>query len=408
MPFFCYRVKDQLGNTIQGSLTASSQEQALSDLWEQGYYILKVKEYSEKKNVLAGLKFIPLIRRGKITSRDLMFFCRQFATMLSSGMTALHSLSTLQRKADNPLLRKALEEVTNKLEQGHTLWESFARHSDIFPSIVTHMIEAGEAGGFLPEVLERLAEHFEKEHNLKEKIKTTTAYPIVILTLAVFVIFFLIIKVLPTFSDLFTGMGVELPLLTRVILGFGEVASNYWFIIIFVIMSVLLFSSRYIKTKTGRILFDRLLFKIPSYGLLYKKVLTARFARILATLLASGVGLLVSLELVEKVVNNTQFAQVISTAREVVTRGDKISVPLENSNFFPSMVVEMISIGEDTGQLDEMLQKGAYFLESEVEYVAERLTSIIEPLLIIILAVIVGIIALSVLLPMFNIFQYIG
>ncbi len=408
MPTFRYQAKDQQGSNVQGSLKANSKEQVLAELWEQGYYILKVKEYSERSNLLKGSRLFSLLSRGQASSRDLMLFCRQFGAMLSSGMTALYSLQTLQRKGENPALGKTLEEVTVSLEQGKTLWESFARHPQTFPPLVIHMVEAGEAGGFLEEVMERLAEHFEKEHDLKEKIKTATTYPVVVLALAVFVISFLLVKVLPTFSDMFSGMGVELPLLTRIVLALGEGVSNYWPLLIFFLAAGVLFFLRFVRTDKGKVYYDWMLLKLPLYGPFYKKILAARFARILAALLASGVGLIVSLELVERVANNTLFARATRAVREAVTRGDKMSFPLENSNFFPSMVVEMISVGEDTGRLDQMLLKGAYFLESEVEFVAERFISIIEPVLIIFLAVVVGIIALSVLLPMFNMFQYIG
>ena len=408
MSFFRYRAKDRWGNTIQGSLTASTREQALSQLWEQGYYILKVKEYRGKEKSLGGWRMRSLVTRGKVSSRDLMFFCGQFGTLLSAGMTALHSLQTLQRKADNPTLGKALGEVTVRLEQGHTLWECFARQPQVFPPVLIHMVEAGETGGVLPEVLERLSYHFEQEYELKEKIKTATAYPLLIMALAVLVISFLVTQVLPVFSGLFAGTGVELPLLTRIVLGLGESASRYGPYILFATAAGLLFFLRYIKTETGRNFFHRVLFKIPLYGSLYRKVLTARFSRVMATLLASGVGVLLSLELVEKVVNNNYFAGVLERVREGVVRGEKMSPCLEESSFFPSMVVEMISVGEDTGQLNLMLEKAAHFLESEVQYTAGRLTSILEPVLIIFMSAVVGTIALSVLLPMFDMFQHIG
>ncbi|PKM83456.1 MAG: hypothetical protein CVU88_02875 [Firmicutes bacterium HGW-Firmicutes-13] len=406
---FRYRVKDKSGKNYQGTGTASSREQFIAELWEQDYLILEIKEYhSSGKMILTAAEKLYLSLKKKAGPRDLMVFCRQFATMLSAGITVLHSLRLISQKAENCLIGKAVDKIVLSLEQGKILSSSFAEHPRVFPGVFIHMIEAGEAGGFLEEVLYKLADHFEKEHDLKEKVKTAAAYPLIILVVSFFVTGFLIIKVLPTFTIIYSGMGVELPPLTGLLIGLGEMVKKYALtILIYMIISILVML-RYIKSSSGRARLDKLLFLIPVYGNLSRKIMTARFARMLGLLIGSGVGLLKSLELVENISGNILLSRALRHTREIVLQGHSITEPLAQSSLFPSMVVEMIQVGEDTGSLDNILLKTALYLENEIEYMVERLTAIVEPLLIVILAFVVGTIALSVLTPMFDLFQHIG
>ncbi|MCD5401102.1 type II secretion system F family protein [candidate division NPL-UPA2 bacterium] len=404
-PSYSYQVKDSQGKLLKGSREGNSRQDILTDLWEQGYTVIKVQEGSGS-SFLRDLNLSSLLQK-KIKPREFMVFCRQFATMLSAGMTVLNSLRILSRQAVGTDLGEALENVTVNLENGSSLAESFAARPQVFPSIFVNMIAAGEVGGILDEVLERLAHHFEKDNDLKEKIKSALTYPAVISVVTLIVITFMIVVVLPSFTEIFVGMGVELPLMTRVLLGIGTGVSSYWYIILPLIILFFLGLSRYFKTPQGRKVLDKFFIKMPIYGNLYRKVLVARFARTMGTLLTSGVGLLETLELVEKVVGNSLYARVLSRTREVVRQGYSMAETLGEGGLFPLMVLEMVSIGEETGAIDEMLQKVADFYEAEVEFVVARLSAVIEPVLIVFMAVAVGFIALAILLPMFEIFQMI-
>jgi len=404
MASYYYRAKDGEGKVIQGTLEAASREKLLSKLWEKGYVVIKVKEVGGQGESIFTLSRKGLFQ-GKVNARDLMFICRQLSAMLNAGLTVLSSLNLLEREAENPNLKEALGKVINSLEQGSTLAGALGENPRVFPPLMAYMVEAGEAGGFLDKVLERLGDHFQREHDFREKVKSALTYPVVILGISLLVVIFLIVKVLPTFNQVFAGMGVELPLFTRILIGVGENSALYSpFILAGIFLGILLFI-RYIKTEKGRFFWDGFLFKVPLYGKLYQKILLAHLTRTLGNLHESGIGLLFSLELLEKITVNSHLARALFRAREGVSRGYNLAGSLAESKLFPHLIVEMINVGENTGQLNTMLLHGARFLEAEVEYVVERLTTIIEPILIIFMAFLVGGIALSILIPMFEIFQ---
>jgi type IV pilus assembly protein PilC len=293
------------------------------------------------------------------------------------------------------------------VERGGDLAGALKKHSDVFPQIVISMVEAGEAGGILDAVMERLATHFGNQHDLEEKLRSATMYPIIVSCLAVVVMAVMVFFVLPQFAGIFEDMGFEMPLLTRGLLAFSAFVIRYWYISIAVVIAAALALRRYLSTPRGREQLDRLRLKLPLYGKIYSTMIVARFSRTLSTLLASGVSLIQALELVEKVINNTALAGALIEARRVIRQGQALAMPLAASGLLPPMLVEMIHIGEESGALDGMLARTAEFYESELTFILDRLSTIIEPVMLIAVGIFVAILLLSIIQPMFGIYEMI-
>ncbi len=402
MPVFYYKARDCLGETHRGTISAGSRKEALSGLWARDFIVLDIKLKEG-----GPAQFFSKIGNAerRVNSRDMMIFCRLLAALLSAGMPVIKSLQVIQENSENMQLKRALELVIQELKQGKTLHDACYRRSAVFPPLFVHMMKAGEEGGVLPQVIEKLAVHFEKDYDLKEKIKSAAAYPLVISTISVFVILFLIIKVLPGFKSTFSGMGVELPVFTRLLIHSGEIMRLYGKVILPVLLILFYFSACYFRTESGKGVMDSFKMKIPVFGTMYKKMLAARFASNMGVLLSSGTGLLTSLELTAFITGSGIFSRALFLAAQAARRGQSITGPLEECGLFSLPVVELIRTGEETGTLQEMMAKAADFLESEVKYVVERVNTLIEPALIVFLAFVVGGIALSILLPMFTVFQ---
>jgi len=352
-------------------------------------------------------KLKSLTFKKKVTSRDFMVFCRQFATMIKAGMNVLRCLQVLSHQVDHPDFQERLQAIAINVEKGKTLTESLREYRDFFPSLLINMVEAGEAGGVLDTVLERLAEHFEKQHDLEQKLRSATLYPIVVSAVALIVLSVLVLFVLPQFSQIFVQMGVDMPWITRAILGLSDFVISFWYLVVALIIIVVVTLRRYIKTEKGRENLDSFRLKAPIYGPIYCKTIYARFARTLSTLLASGVNLLTALELVERVLDNVVVGATLEKTRDEVERGQVLAQPLAASGHFPPLLIAMTEVGEESGDLDGMLSRAADFFENEVSYVVDRLSTIIEPVLIVLIGGIVGLIVASIILPMFEIYQMI-
>ncbi|UNC92572.1 type II secretion system F family protein [Candidatus Contubernalis alkaliaceticus] len=403
MPSFRYRGKDEEGKNIVGRIQAGSRQQALSELWGQGYVVLS---FDECRAWAGNSELLKVLYGKKVSARDLMFFCRKMSALLSAGFPMAKALETLRQSGDSYILDNTLELVQRDIEGGSYLFRAMAEHPGVFPPVMVHMVEAGEAGGFLEKVFIRLAEHFEKEYDLWEKVRSATAYPCVILVVAIFVVSFLLIKVLPTFTNIFENMNVDLPLLTRAVTGIGVFLARYWlYIIVCSLLAGIIL--RFFVRKNMRY-FDLMKIQLPVLGPVYQKVLLARFTRNMEMLLESGVGIITSLELLKNIVNNACYEDMLLQSQEEIRQGQSLAAVLEESGLFPVMVVKMISVGEESSSLDFMLGKTAEILESDIKYALERLNSLIEPLIIVLMAFLVGIIVLSVLIPMFQVFQHIG
>ncbi len=399
---YVFQCKDRQGRKIKGTLSADNEREVVKKLREEGYYVLSVKEKKSSKDI--SLDFL---KPKKPKLSDLSVYCRQMSTMIESGLSLVDTLEILREQTVNPVLQETTANVLQDVEVGKTLHAAVSAHPKVFPPIFRQMIRAGEAGGVLEEVLRRLADHFEKELALNQKVKSAMMYPLVILVVALVVVFFLLTTVIPTFAGLFAGFGGELPLPTRIIMGASDWLRSNWWIVLGIIVVIVIGGSSYKNSPKGKENIDRLVLKFPLTGNLTRKVVIARFSRTLSTLSASGVTLLEALRIVEDVIGNKILADVITQARLKLREGVQISRPLAASGQFPKMVIQMISIGEETGNLDKMLEKVADFYEQEVDTSVQGLVSLIEPAMVVFIAVIVGFIVISVVLPMFDMMQVI-
>lgn len=396
------------GQNEAGTLNAPDRREAVAKLRAQNLFVVRISEQAvalQQEAPFAGLR--ARLQERKPRSRDFMVFSRQFATMMQAGITVLQILKIQAQQSENVVLKDRLRQISLEVERGGDLAGALQKHDDIFPQIIISMVEAGEAGGILDAVMERLAAHFENQHDLEEKIRSATTYPIIVSSLAVVVMAVMVFFVLPRFAAIFDEMGFEMPLLTRALLGLSAFVTHYWYIFIALVLIAVLALRRYLSTPRGREQLDRLQMKLPIYGKIYSTMIVARFSRTLSTLLASGVSLIQALELVERVINNVALAGALVESRRVIRQGQALAMPLAASGLFPPMLVEMIHIGEESGALDGMLARTADFYEGELTFVLDRLSSIIEPVMLIAVGLFVGLLLISIMQPMFGIYEMI-
>jgi type IV pilus assembly protein PilC len=401
MPIFVYKAINRSGRKVKGDLDAPSLDMAKNALVRRGYTQVKVKP--KPKDLLEGT-----FLEKKVSSRDMVVFSRQFATMINSGVPILQALQVMCEQTENNRLRRTLYEVRNEVEGGSSLSEALARHRDVFDSLYTNMVHAGETGGVLDLVLDRLSEYIEKAANLKSKVKGAMVYPAVVSVVAVAVIAIILIFVIPTFESMFADFGGALPLPTQVVIDLSRwVKGNVLLIIGTVIGLVIAFRIFYAWEK-GRILVDRWLLFVPLFGPLLRKVAVARFSRTLSTMVSSGVPILYALDIVAKTSGNKTVEIGVQKAMLSISEGQTLAEPLDATGVFPPMVIHMISIGETTGALDSMLGKIADFYDDEVDVAVSTLTSLIEPIMIVFLGVLIGGLVVSMYLPIFKIAGTVG
>lgn len=394
---FVYRAKDRTGQLIEGTLVADSQMTVANFVRNQGYYVTQVKEQGFQFNLEA------LMALGPVKIKDLAVFCRQFATMMDAGLSMIACLNILIDQTYNPRLKKSLKEVCKKVQEGQSLSKSMEEETGVFPTIMISMINAGEVGGVLDIVMDRLAIHFEKEHKLNEKVKSAMTYPAVVIVMAIMSITFILTFVFPTFVRMFDNMQVELPLPTRILLGISGFLRDYWLLLIPLIIASVYGASLVYKKPEYKKIIDPVLIRLPIFGTLWRKIAIARFSRMLSTLIRGGVPIITALDVVKKTADNTQLIAALSNAQDSIKEGLGLAAPLGASIVFTPMVVQMVSVGEETGELDKMLEKVADFYESDVDDMVSRLSTLLEPILIGVLGVIIGLMIISIVLPLFDI-----
>ena len=394
---FQYRVRDKGGKELKGSLSGDSQALVITKLRSMGYVPIQITE------VKPGLKREIHLRPGKVKQKDLAVFSRQFATMINSGLTLLRALAILEQQTESTILAKVIGEVRQDVETGSSLSAALGKHPKSFPSIYTAMVRAGEAGGVLDTVLTRLADTIEREVALRQKIKSAMTYPVVVLGMVICIMSAMLLFVVPTFKDLYADLGGTLPLPTRILLALSDIVKKYFLIIVGLFVMFMFFFRRWAKTPAGRFAVDRFKLRAPVFGPLVQKTAISRFARTLGSLAQSGVPLLQSLDIVSDTVGNSVVSRALDDVKEGVRQGESLSKPLEKHAVFPPMVVQMLSVGEETGALDTMLGKVADFYDDEVTATVEALTSLIEPIMIAFVGGGVGLMVVALYMPMFNI-----
>jgi type IV pilus assembly protein PilC len=385
-----------------GTISATSKREALEKLREEGIRtteIIEVKESFLTKEITIG---------NPVKLQHLVIYLRQFATLLKAGVSVVDSTKILAAQTESKALKKALLDIEQELREGNPLSHAAAKHNKIFSPMYINMVKAGEAGGNMDETLERLAEHFEKQHNTRKKIVAALSYPAVIGALAIIVVIFLLVVVVPTFVQMFADFGGELPGITKFVLNASEFMQSFWWLLLLLAIS---FSSLIIVLKNNsetKYYLDYALLRIPIFGKLLQKGVIARLTRTLSSLFASSVPILQALSIVEKVVGNEVMARVIKESRDSLEKGQSLTGPMRQHWAFPPLVTQMIAIGEETGSLDAMLSKVADFYEKEVEHSTDQLKSLIEPIMIILLAGLVGTIVTAIMIPMFEIFNHVN
>jgi type IV pilus assembly protein PilC len=388
---------------LEGTLEADSTKLVANKLREMGYVPVAI----DKKSAGAMQKelHLPGLGGSRVKLKDIAVFSRQFATMINSGLSLLRSLYILTEQTENKALAKVCDEVRQDVEKGASLSQALSRHPKVFNRLYIAMVRAGETGGVLDSVLLQLAATIEKQVELRGKIKSAMTYPVAVFALVLLIVTAMLLFIVPMFKDLYADLGGTLPLPTRILLLVSSVVVKFFpLVILSQVVAIFLFK-RWIQTDKGRAAFDKFKLKIPVFGKLVHKTALTRFSRTLAVLLRSGVPILESLEITSETVGNTVVAGAIKDVQEGVKQGEAISQPLTKHDIFPPMVVQMMAVGEETGALDEMLDKIGEFYEQEVEAMVDSLTSLLEPLLICVMGAAVGGMVVALYMPMFNIIK---
>jgi len=394
---------DPSGRAVAGTLEADSLELVRAKLADLRYHVLNIRETRSRSGL--SDRFLAMQR---VKLRDLVVFSRQFATMVDAGLSVVKCLDILQKQCRNPRLKDAIGQIKHDVAGGSSLTEAVQKHPRIFSGLYVNMIRSAEAGGILDVVLDRLAAFLEKEQETRNKIKSAMTYPVVVFCFAMLMLLGLLFFVLPKFKGIFETMQLELPLTTKLMLNSSEYVQTYWYIALLVTVGSVLGVRLLARTEKGRYAIDAAKLRVPVFGDLLLKTAVSRFARTFGTLISSGVPVLRALDIVGDTAGNLVVAETVSRARASIKEGDKISTPLYGSRIFPVMVTQMIAVGEETGRLDQMLDKVASFYDDEVDATLKALTSLIEPLMIVGLGVIVGFIAVSVISPIYSLVGSLG
>jgi len=408
MPVFEYVAIDRAGKSRKGIIDADSARAARQKLRSDGIYPTRLEEthadeISERPSRLQFRLPLQRVRRAELVSTT-----RQLATLLSAGLPLVSALSGVLEQVKRPALRKVLSQVRERVKEGMSLANAFMEHPAVFPSVYTAMINAGETSGTLELVVERLADFGEQQLALQRKIRSTLAYPLLMLIVGVGVVVFLMAYVIPRVTQIFVDMKQELPLPTTILIGVSELFQKYWPLAILAIIGCIFAARYYVKTDVGRRRYDRMLLKLPVVGVIVEKVAIARITRTLGTLLHNGVPLLSAMEIVRSLVANVVLRQALEEARQEISEGASITAPLARGGVFPPSVIQMISVGEQSGNLEGMLFKVAETFDSEVETSVTTFTSLLGPFMILFLAFFVGFVVLAVLLPIFEMSHLIG
>ncbi len=406
MPTYVARIRDSQGKSRKEKVVAESLTQARTNLRDQGFVVQDLKPHQSLASF--DLNKITLAMTN-VTVKDKAVFSRQFAALVNAGVAIVRSLGVLSEQCSNPKLKIALIEISNDVQSGMNLSDSMRKHPACFDGLYVSMVQAGEVGGVLDEVLNRLAKLLEDVARLQNQIKAALSYPVVVGFLATAIFVGMTVFLIPIFADIFTDLGTELPALTQFLMTCSQILRSWWSLaVVGAFIGLSIAYKQYYKTPIGRITIDRLSLKMPLFGDLIQKSSVARFSRTFGALTRSGVPILTCLEIVRDTSGNQVVANAIDAARIDIQQGGMISLALQQDQVFPAMAIQMISIGEETGELDAMLMKVADFYEDEVEQAVKALTSVLEPLMIVVLGGMVGTILLAMYLPMFAVFDKLG
>jgi type IV pilus assembly protein PilC len=381
------------GEIVSGEMPAATKAELIVSLRKKRILLTGAKKKSASKGFSLG---------AAVSTKDLAVFTRQFATMINSGLPLVQCLDILSKQAEKETFRKIISNTMRDVESGSTLADALSKHPAVFGDLYVNMVEAGEAGGVLDVILGRLATYLEKMNSLKRTVKSAMAYPVIVFVVTVVATVFMLVFIIPTFAQLYSDFGGELPGPTRIVLSLSKLVTGYWWLILAAGFGLFFGLKRYHDTKEGKKNIDRFLLKIPVLGAVLLKSSVARFTRTLGTLVSSGVPILEGLEITAKAAGNAVIKEAVMRTRASISSGQTIAGPLRESAIFPPMVVQMIAVGEETGALDEMLSKIADFYDDEVDSAVDTMTSVIEPIMIVLMGGVVGGMLVAMYLPMFK------
>ncbi len=394
-----YSAKDMAGRVIAGTIEADTDSTVVRHLRNMGFFITNIERQAKRRNVSDFLQSVL-----GVGLRELAIFSRQFSTMINAGVPIVHALSILEQQTSSKTLREIVTQIRLDVEGGRALSDALARYPKVFSTLYVNMVQAGETGGVLDQVLLRIATFLEKEVALRQKIRAALVYPALLTVTALAGLMFMTVVILPQFQQLFKSLGGSegLPLPTQIAMGVSLAIRRYWYVVIGGLAALGYLSRRYVRTPSGRARYDYLKLHLPVLGELNRKIVVARFSRTLGTLVASGVPIVQALDVVAKAIGNTVIGRAVEAVGAGIREGQTIALPLQLSGVFPPMLVQMTKVGEETGALEQMLEKVAEFYDIEVEATVQSLTSLLEPVLIIFMGLIVGAMVVSLYLPIFE------
>lgn len=402
MPIYSYIAVDKTGKEKKASIDAGALEEAREQIKKEGMVPIDIKEVG-----VLGRDIEFHIHKG-IKPRDLSVFCRQFVSMVGAGVTIIDALGMLSEQTENKRLANAIRATRTEVEKGHTLSEAMRHQSEVFPVMLVNMVAAGETSGSIEVAFSRMATQFEKSAKLKGLMKKSLMYPCVLGVVATVIVIVMVTYVIPNYVDMFQGYDMELPGITLAMLAMSEAIRNYWYLMLGGLILFVLVIREYRKTDSGATLFGRMAIRIPLFGRLNVKTYSAQFARTLSTMMYAGIPMIDAIDAVGKTMNNVLFKRQLQTAREEVSKGVPLSEPLMYGKLFPPMVVHMLSIGEETGDIEKMLENLADYYDEEVEMTTQTVMAAMEPLIIVVMAAIVLVLIASIMAPMLSMYDQIG
>ena len=400
MPSYEWKGRDRNGSPQTGVLIGDSKDAVIAALRRQQIVVTTVKE---KGKEIALPKF-----GGGVKAKDIAIFTRQFSVMIDAGLPLVQCLEILGQQQENKRFQKIILQVRQDVESGSSLAEAMRKHPQAFDNLYVNMVAAGEAGGILDTILQRLANYIEKTVKLRQQVRSALVYPVAVVAIAVIVVYIILWKVIPVFATLFEGLGAQLPFLTQFVVNISRFIGNFWWLITIVVIGGIFALRQYYATEAGRYQIDKIMLKTPVFGPLLRKIAVARFCRTLGTLMSSGVAILESLEITARTSGNAVIEEAILQVRKGVEEGKTLAEPLAKTEQFPPMVCQMIGVGEQTGAMDTMLNKIADFYEDEVDAAVEGMMSLLEPIIISFLGVVIGTIVVAMYLPLFTLINQIG
>jgi len=403
MPNFTYSARNNQGKEVKGKIEARDGQAVVEILQDKGLVVVNVKEQAT-----FDIESLGQINIGGVPMKDKVVFMRQLATMVGAGLPLTRGLQVMEQQISNPMFKRVITQVKSSVEAGKSLAESFRNSDEVFDDITINLIEAGESSGNLDDILNKLAVELEESKKLQGKIKGALTYPLILLVIIVGVMVLMMLVLVPAMSDIYGEFGGELPTITRVMVAMSDFFINYWWAIVIVLLGLLIGYKVWVDTPKGKRTKDKIIVKIPIMGTIVSKMQLAQFTRLLGLLLGSGLSIIRALELTAMSLSNDMFKEVIFQAKEEVERGGSLALPIARSDYYPLIVSSMIAVGEETGELDTVLAKVSQYYKEEVDQATENMSSLLEPVFLVIMGIAVAFIALGVYTPMFQLSEVMG